>query len=131
VHVPDKKELGGKFALLNTYLRPKEFQDSGQHLNDTQMGQVTSILNAMESACSGRKLFRTSNDLIGIGPRLIQPGDKICVFRTCKMPLVLRKEPEKEFHEFLGPAYVDGIMHGEALELEKQGSIREEYFEIA
>lgn len=127
-HVPDKEELERSFALLITFLHlKKEDQTIYHHLNKTQLRD---LLTAMNSACYGRKIFSTSNGLVGLGDRLTQPGDNICVFRTCKMPLVLRKEPSEKVYKLLGPAYVDGIMYGEALEMEMRGIVQEEYFEI-
>jgi hypothetical protein len=94
-HVPDKEELERNFALLMTLLHLEEHNETtvDEHLSKTQLAQVQALLTAIESACSGRKFFSTSNGLTGVGDGLIQPGDKICVFWACKMPLVLRKEP--------------------------------------
>jgi hypothetical protein len=47
------------------------------------------------------------------------------------MPLILRKEPDRELYEVHGAAYVHGIMWTQTLEMQEKGLVDEEYFEIA
>jgi hypothetical protein len=47
------------------------------------------------------------------------------------MPLILRKEPDRELYEVHGAAYVHGIMWTQTLEMQEKGLVHEEYFEIA
>ena len=131
-HVPDLEELQEGFAAFQTYLRVSEQgMNYNDHLSSAQKDHNEAFYNAVTKACWGRKFFNTSEGRIGVGPGNIQTGDKICVFRTCRMPLIFRKEPLNGFYETLGPAYVHGLMDGEALEMEKQGVVEEEQFEIA
>jgi len=100
-------------------------------MTNDQMRLVDKWLNTIEEACYRRKFFSTRGGKIGIGLLFLQPGNKVCVFRTAKMPLILRKGSSQEFYELHGAAYIPGIMYGEALELESKDSYNEEYVEIA
>lgn len=82
-------------------------------------GDIDRFLMAARSACSGRRLFYTSDGYAGIGPAISKAGDKICVFAGGAMPFVLRQDshsnPQKRRLALVGEAYVHGIMHGEAV----------------
>ncbi len=69
-------------------------------------------------ACMGRmdrmKAFLTSSGYVGIGPRVMKPGDQVVIFSGGDIPHVVRqdkKSPTK--FRYLGDAYCDGIMDGE------------------
>ncbi|KJZ71086.1 hypothetical protein HIM_09505 [Hirsutella minnesotensis 3608] len=65
----------------------------------------------------GRRLYRTKTGYVGVGPAQMTPGDSVVVFHGGTVPHVLRG-PEREDDEswtYLGEAYCDGIMDGEAL----------------
>ena len=64
---------------------------------------------------TARRIFRTRDNLIGIGPRSIQTGDEIFILPGSNVPFIMRKR-EDGTHKLVGEAYVHGIMHGEALE---------------
>ena len=49
------------------------------------------------------------------GPADVVRRDEVWVLNGAKTPVVLRKMGERRY-EFLGEAYVHGMMHGEALE---------------
>jgi hypothetical protein len=54
---------------------------------------------------------------MGLAQPPISPGDKVCILSGGDMPFVLR-EFEKDKFSFVCAAYVDGIMDGEATEVE-------------
>lgn len=58
--------------------------------------------------------FRTMEGLIGLGPKSMVPGDKVCVVLGCDAPLILRPTTEDEWM-IVGDCYVHGIMDGSAL----------------
>lgn len=64
-----------------------------------------------------RTMFITKNGLLGFGPRNVEVGDQVSVFRGGKMPMVLRrcdgKDDSRRRYIYLGSSYVDGIMDGE------------------
>jgi hypothetical protein len=63
-----------------------------------------------------RRLMRTGGGLLGIGPTHMREGDAVWVLAGANTPVVLR-ELENGHHQFLGEAYVHGIMHGEATDI--------------
>lgn len=75
--------------------------------------------------CHGRRFFATSRGQIGLGPAHTKPGDLICVFYGGDTPYILRKDPAADTFEFIGEAYVHGLMYGEALEMQDQGLVSE------
>lgn len=75
--------------------------------------------------CDGRRFFATSGGQIGLGPAHTKPGDLICVFYGGDTPYILRKDPAADTFEFIGEAYVHGLMYGEALEMQDQGLVSE------
>ncbi|KAK6424844.1 hypothetical protein LTR95_016328 [Oleoguttula sp. CCFEE 5521] len=75
-----------------------------------------------------RKLFRTHTGKFGLGPKAIQLGDIVTAVRGSDLPVVLRRS--KEEYQFIGFAYVHGLMYGEtALELLAAG-VREQVFVV-
>jgi len=62
-----------------------------------------------------RRLFRTSTELLGLGPMDMVIGDEVWILAGAKMPFVLRSL-ENGRYRLLGQAYVHGVMHGEAVE---------------
>lgn len=58
-------------------------------------------------------MFNTSSGSIGICPRHMQRGDIVAIVRGCRVPVILRKQ--EQYFALVGPAYVSGIMQGEAI----------------
>jgi len=54
------------------------------------------------------------NALRGIALESVEPGDYICTFLGGETPYILR--PRSEEWKLGPPAYVDGIMYGEAMD---------------
>ena len=69
------------------------------------------ISRRMLDAVRGRRLLISRNGLLGLAPYLAMLGDKIVVFSTCDMPLVLR--PKGDHFEVIGGCFVEGLMKGE------------------
>lgn len=75
----------------------------------------------------GRRLYRTATGYVGIGPPEMRPGDAVTVFHGGTTPHLLRRvaRPESgndELWQYVGEAYCDGMMHGEALEATSERS---------
>jgi hypothetical protein len=79
-----------------------------------------------------RKLYRTSNGYVGLGPESMKSGDLIVVFLGSTVPHIIRPEPKssqgdmKEIFSYVGEAYCDGMMDGEAL-LKRDGQFEEDF----
>ncbi|KIW00557.1 uncharacterized protein PV09_07912 [Verruconis gallopava] len=59
----------------------------------------------------GRSIFRTRRGYIGLGPPLLNIGDKVSLCKGGKLPLILR--PKKRNWELIGDCYVHGMVKGE------------------
>jgi hypothetical protein len=70
-----------------------------------------------------RRLFITSKGHLGSGPAEMQMGDLICILLGFKTPVILREGSAESSYEFIGHAYVHGIMHGEGLGLLSRGKL--------
>jgi hypothetical protein len=65
-------------------------------------------------------LLITSSGYLGWGPLEMRRSDHICIVFGCDTPIVLRKFDSHFIH--IGPCYVLGIMHGEAVADIREGS---------
>lgn len=80
---------------------------------------------------ANRSVFVIASGHLGIGPQTMRSGDTVAVLYGCRWPVVLRRLENRETCEFLGIAYIYGLMQGEALELEKQhDTIKKEQFSL-
>jgi hypothetical protein len=75
-----------------------------------------------------RRLCTTKSGLIGMAPKYAKLGDRVAVMTGCDMPFVLR--PKGEHYEFIGAAFVEGLMKGEAIERVERGELKLETIRI-
>ncbi|KAF5233963.1 hypothetical protein FANTH_12360 [Fusarium anthophilum] len=74
------------------------------------------------------KAFATSRGFFGIGPEPTMEGDVVCTVPGCRVPLVLRpdsltgveamRSPSMQTWTLVSWCYVDGLMFGEAIDLD-------------
>ena len=62
-----------------------------------------------------RRLFITSNGILGLGPQSLNCGDEIWLFRGARTPFVLRPSPSGDTYSIVGEVYLHGFMNGEML----------------
>ena len=74
-------------------------------------GRPEVAMRAMRIA-GNRRVYRTRKGYLGLGPRVMQAGDEICVLLGGRVPYVLRADGPHRF--FLGEAYVhdDEVISG-------------------
>lgn len=80
-------------------------------------------------ATSNRVFGRTAKGRFVLGPKVMEPGDIVCVLFGGKMPFVLRSWIDDMFL-LVGECYVHGLMHGEAVEMVECGECADETFHI-
>ena len=74
------------------------------------------ILSRYYNGYSGnRRFFMTNSGRPGLGPKVMQPGNFVAILASLKEPCILRSIGGGEY-QFVGTAYIDGIMEGEAVE---------------
>jgi hypothetical protein len=101
------------------------YSDGGFGFGDFLEG-MTGYKQAVKAASEGRRLLRTREGRMALGPGGVSAGDVICVVLGCSTPLVLRQDParEGEYYQLVGACYVHGVMYGEAVwELSEPGTI--------
>ncbi|KAK4163359.1 heterokaryon incompatibility protein-domain-containing protein [Cladorrhinum sp. PSN259] len=83
-------------------------------------GNRNLAVDAVSTACDGRRLFTTSMGKNGVGPVSMRRGDQVCIIYGTPTPFIVRKlgtGPGQELeYELVGECYIDSFMHGEALE---------------
>ncbi|KAF2423016.1 HET-domain-containing protein [Tothia fuscella] len=75
-----------------------------------------------------RSIFSTGNGYVGLGSNALRVDDVVCVLFGGRVPFVLR--PCGGYYQFVGDAYVHGMMDGEAMDRYEKGEYREQIFEI-
>ncbi|MCJ1247927.1 hypothetical protein MMC30_005142 [Trapelia coarctata] len=105
----DQKEL---IFVLNT-IRDRRSERSHQSFKS-----CFKYSQAWDLTYYGRRLFRTRTGYLGLGPQSLRVGDEVWISCSSPTPLLLRPIAEGR-HEFMGEAYVHGIMHGEAIKQEE------------
>jgi hypothetical protein len=93
---------------------------------DFEIGEKLKVSIAMLRRRTRHKaLFRTEGNRLGIATQALKEDDVIAVFSGCGDPYILRecfvdasetpsKQPSLKEYTLIGPAYVHGIMNGEA-----------------
>ncbi|KAI0146927.1 heterokaryon incompatibility protein-domain-containing protein [Xylariaceae sp. FL1272] len=72
------------------------------------------------NACEGRAVFLCNDGFVGLGPRQMMKGDKVCLLSGLELPIIMRRK--KDGYRVVGEAYVHGIMDGEASRLSDNGT---------
>ncbi|OQN98096.1 hypothetical protein B0A48_15928 [Cryoendolithus antarcticus] len=73
-----------------------------------------------------RRLFKTRDGKLGLGPQAMRPGDSITALRGSDLPVILRP-CEQEFR-FIGLSYVNGLMYGETVPALQAAGVEEHVF---
>lgn len=68
------------------------------------------------SRMMGRCFCLTSEGRMGLGTGFMAPNDEVVVPLGCSTPVLLRPEGNRGEYRFVGDIYVDGYMHGRAVE---------------
>lgn len=64
---------------------------------------------------TGRRMFRTSEGFLGLGPEFVQVGDTLWVISGVMTPLIFRSASlnNREPYKVVGETYLHGMMNGE------------------
>lgn len=69
--------------------------------------------HAVTISSTGRRMFRTEDGHLGLGPSGIQKGDEVFLIKGCKTPMVLRPTRDPAQWTLVGACYLHGFMEGE------------------
>ena len=93
---------------------PPELVGQDDGLRDQATAARPYLVSLNENPC--KRFFRTANGLMGVGPLSLGVGDSIWLVPGADVFFVLREIHGTKRFEFMGDAYVHGLMQGEALE---------------
>lgn len=118
-----------KNDILECYKRLLKGRSSKQNMEELSSfdRKATPFLSEVYLS-PGRRLFRTSNGTLGLGPMFCQKGDQIWILRGSHVPLLLRPVSYTGKFQLVGDCYLHGFMRGEMLDerwglKEKFGSV--------
>ena len=136
VHGPTFDSIRGSLNLLDDLTKGRsnsalptldEVEDfrknSGWRLSDAhghgniKLPEDSRFATTMGSRYHRRRLFRTKESQLGLGPRSLQVGDEVWILGGARYPFLLRPL-ENGAYWLVGTIYVHGIMHGEAIKPE-------------
>ena len=66
----------------------------------------------------GRRMFRTQDGYVGLGPQYLQSGDQVALFEGGKLPFIIRGNGSEQY-ELIGDCIVHGAMSGELYDPKK------------
>ena len=112
--------LLAEIGRLGVPLGYDDWVNSGGRMAILRHEEKESAFNSEISATNaGRKLFRTSKGLLGLGARSVKEGDVVWAIENAQMAMVLRPSRPGAIDglmEFMGDAYLHGCMRGEMFE---------------
>ena len=91
-------------------------EDAATLRNNIDDRQYASLNFFFGSFSGNRPLLRTSKGSFGLGPRNMEVGDTVIIFHGGRTPFIVRRREEDGRCQFKGFGFVDGYMHGEAME---------------
>lgn len=101
------------------------------HLNGPLTQQTPDVdvkrLNYVEqlAALKTRRPFLGVSGFVGVGPKVMQDGDLVCVIRGGSFPFILRgkkTDSGEDRYCLVGEAFCDGVMDGEAFQRNPESS---------
>jgi hypothetical protein len=110
----------GQAVARNAIFDYELYQNARNTTSEEDENRAVNQLIAAYYALSGRKVARTSGTFengqrFALVPEHARPGDLTAVFLGGQVLYVIRPIPGSEAYTFIGEAYVDGLMDGEAL----------------
>jgi Heterokaryon incompatibility protein (HET) len=118
-------------AFLSPYLSAIESQIDYSHIQalEDKAARGDPQLFEMEMAAPliNRRFIVTQNGYYGLAPPTAREGDSCCVIFGARTPFIVRHVADLSSHyEFIGEAYVHGMMKGEIVEMCAAGEFQEE-----
>jgi hypothetical protein len=109
------------YEIIKEFSAEMEEASNSAEANQSNIQAVSvnwsTFLRQMEKTIFGRRLFKTENGHIGLGPETMQEGDLVWMICCAKIPYVLRSTGGEEGQfTLIGEAYVHGFVNGEMVE---------------
>lgn len=115
---PNISEDMASFARFYDFDNP----ELAELANSRELGLYGNLINNDEAKAFQEKFIRINRDRrffvslsgkMGTGSTAVGHGDQIVLFSGARQPFIIRSK-EDTTYQLLGPAYVDGIMYGDA-----------------
>ena len=85
--------------------------------------------NLLYHYCSNRRFFGATNGYIGVAASPVRLGDLVVILYGAPWPVILRPTEDRGF-QFVSQCYIDGIMHGEAVQEHGRKGFADEDFTL-
>jgi len=123
------------FRTIFSHLPPRAHLDTNAVEVESTSSILQQVVRNIRNSVNGRRLWKTSRSLIGLGHEDVQSGDVVCILLGCSVPVVLRKiqhleDAYKHYFEFVGEGYVHGMMDGEAMKYFEENGIEKQELEL-
>jgi hypothetical protein len=115
---------------------PSEFSLANPGMSSEELARLYTkpVNDAVVPRCHGRTFILTAKGMMGLAPLRTEVGDVVTVLEGGYVPFILRPRVQKEggdgegsetgTFEFVGEAYVHGIMNGEVVAAAKEEDMR-------
>jgi hypothetical protein len=101
-------------------------EDLEHYANVTGLIDLDSRRKFLQDHFGNRMMGRTfcvmEQGLIGMGSGYMTAGDLVVVPFGCSTPIILRPEGRRNEYRYVGDVYIDGYMHGEAVQQLEAGN---------
>jgi hypothetical protein len=96
-------------GLLN---KRHELRMRGQEMEQGDVSRMGTFLIGARPFANRRRMFRTKQGILGLGPQVMKPGDEVVVLFGGLLPYVVR--PKGSHYVFLGESHIheNGVMDG-------------------
>jgi hypothetical protein len=89
--------------------------------DEDSAAQETDSLRVFYAACfpsHDRRFAVTRSGRFCLVPQTAKRGDFVCIPHASRVPYILRQDKEGDVYQNIGEAFVHGLMHGEAAQME-------------
>jgi len=113
-HIEWDNDLNLMFDMIRLQLFPEssdwyERRKAEDHAYEPDLENMNATFETFYAHLQGllksRTIFETEEQEIGIAPDFAKPGDWLCMFFGCRVPVILRKRDDGSFM-FVGDAYI-------------------------
>ncbi|KAL8308875.1 hypothetical protein RB593_006944 [Gaeumannomyces tritici] len=112
---------------FDVWLGRAEYAEGGRRSEEARRDFVRPFTDCCISRCHGRSFIVTEKGYIGTAPFKTRVGDKVVALQGGAVPFIIREQevdfvqgsggqPEDAQYEFVGEAFVLGIMEGQAID---------------
>lgn len=121
------------FVQLRTSLQQGKFislvdPDNKREDSQSTAGCSRRYYNSICHWSSNRRFFGASNGYMGVAASPVRAGDLVAILYGAPWPVVLR--PLDDAFQFVSQCYVDGVMHGEAVQEHRNRRLVDETFTL-